>query len=412
MGLKSGGFFMKFRCWLYAYGVLLLAALPVQGADKSSSYRITLTATDCDYRNLPVFVPVRLSSAPGQVRLFEVSTRGSLPAQLIREGATTRIVWIERELKKGETRQYRLEFRPSVPVSQSVRVRRLEEGAEVSIGNQLFTRYVTEKTPRPFCYPIIGPTGKAMTRNYPMLKVEGESTDHIHHRSFWFTFGEVNGYDFWAEEGKTGRIVHRDFEILEGGPVMGRIRAKSDWIAPDGKKVCEDTRELRIYNTPEGRLMDFEVALRASEGPVTFGDTKEGMMAFRVASSMEVTRGQGHIENAAGDRDAKAWGKRAVWCDYWGPVEGDTLGIAILDDPGNLRHPTWWHVRDYGLFAANPFGMKAFGEKEDGRYILPAGKTLTFRYRIYLHQGTTTQARIADIWEQYIHPPVANLASR
>ena len=102
--------------------------------------------------------------------------------------------------------------------------------------------------------------------------------------------------------------------------------------------------------------MDFEITLKASNGELTFGDTKEGTMAVRLAETMRLKgkAGQGHIVNSAGVRDGQTWGKRAEWCDYYGPVEGRTVGIAIFDHPKNPRHPTWWHVRDYGLFAANP----------------------------------------------------------
>ena len=105
---------------------------------------------------------------------------------------------------------------------------------------------------------------------------------------------------------------------------------------------------------------------------------------------------------------APAWGKRATWVDYYGPVEGATVGVAMLDHPRNLRHPTWWHVRDYGLFAANPFGIHDFEPQQPagaGDHALPAGGTLTFRYRVFLHNGTTAEARIADVWTAYAEPP-------
>jgi hypothetical protein len=168
---------------------------------------------------------------------------------------------------------------------------------------------------------------------------------------------------------------------------------------------------VRVYALRTGRLMDFEVTVRATEGPVTMGDTKEGTMAFRVASSMEVTRGKGHILNSEGVTDKDTWGKRADWCDYSGPVDGKTVGIAILDNPDNLRHPTYWHVRDYGLFAANPFGLHNFLDKKEpiGEYTIPKGGSLTLRYRIYIHEGDAKQADVAGVYEQYAHPPVVRV---
>ena len=86
-------------------------------------------------------------------------------------------------------------------------------------------------------------------------------------------------------------------------------------------------------------------------------------------------------------------------------MEGKTVGIAIFDHPQNPRHPTWWHVRDYGLFAANPFGQHDFeslADKTAGNLTVPAGKSVTFRYRFYLHEGDEQQAKVAERYKQYV----------
>jgi len=136
---------------------------------------------------------------------------------------------------------------------------------------------------------------------------------------------------------------------------------------------------------------------------VKFGDTKEGMLGVRVASSMDVDKGSGHILNSRGEKDGDAWGKQAEWCDYYGPVDGKTVGIAIMEHPTSFRYPTYWHVRTYGLFATNPFGLNAFtnGKTADGSYTIPAGGKITFRYRILIHEGTTEEAKIAETYSKY-----------
>lgn len=131
-------------------------------------------------------------------------------------------------------------------------------------------------------------------------------------------------------------------------------------------------------------------------------------MAMRLNESMRLERkkkkAEGHIINSEGVQDGETWGKRAKWCDYYGPVNGKTVGVAIFDHPQNPRYPTWWHVRDYGLFAANPFGRHDFeklSDKEAGNLKLPAGKDLTFRYRFYLHEGDEKQAKVAERYAEY-----------
>src|SRR4029077_8335166 len=151
--------------------------------------------------------------------------------------------------------------------------------------------------------------------------------------------------------------------------------------------------------------------LHAGQSDVTFGDTKEGTMALRLAETMRlapnkdnVGKPTGHIVNSEGVRDADTWGKRAAWCDYYGPVAGRTLGAAIFDHPQNPRFPTWWHVRDYGLFAATPFGRHDFEKLPDkaaGNLVVPAGQSVTFRYRFYLHEGDEKEAKVAEHYAEF-----------
>ena len=112
----------------------------------------------------------------------------------------------------------------------------------------------------------------------------------------------------------------------------------------------------------------------------------------------------GQCANSEGVRGAEIWGKPARWVDYWGPVDGTTVGIAILDHPTNLRHPTCWHARDYGLVAANPFGLHDFtgAPQGSGAYTLPAGKSLTFRYLVVLHEGDPETAGIEHRWKRWV----------
>jgi hypothetical protein len=316
---------------------------------------------------------------------------------------------------------------PSNPLG--VRITQTNDVLRVELNGKLFTEYYYTNVPRPFCYPIIGPGGVAMTRNYPMVKVPGEETDHPHHRSLWFAHGPVNGVDVWTEKPATGRIVHRGFSDISSGVNAGFIKTLNDWVAPDGKILCSDEQTVRFYAPANGVItLDYEITVKASNGDVTFGDSKEGSFAIRVAESMRVLKpavkgekarpGNGHIVLSTGERDngvsaaaakdakreAVTWGKRAAWCDYHGPVDGKIVGFAILDHPTNPRHPTWWHVRDYGLFAANPFGQHDFESLKDhhaGDLKIVAGQSVTFRYRVIIHEGDEKQAHIAALFDEF-----------
>jgi hypothetical protein len=208
-------------------------------------------------------------------------------------------------------------------------------------------------------------------------------------------------------------MVHDGFLEVKGGKDEGVIRAKNKWVLDDsGELVCTDERTIRIKPLKDGEQLDFDITIKAGDKEVVFGDDKDGTMAIRVAETMRVQKGkgkdsaggEGHIVTGAGKKDGEAWGTRADWCDYYGPVEGKTVGVAIFDHPGNPRHPTWWHVRTYGLFAANPFGQAQFEklpDKEAGAYKIAAGQSATFRYRFYFHEGDAEQAKVAEHYRDY-----------
>ena len=155
-------------------------------------------------------------------------------------------------------------------------------------------------------------------------------------------------------------------------------------------------------------MFDFETTLTAGSADVTFGDTKEGTFGIRIAESMRLKQpkapGEGHIVNSEGLRDDKVWGTHAKWVDMSGPIGGKTYGIAIFDHPSNLRHPTRWHARDYGLFAANPFcevEMDKTQPKGAGDYVLKAGQSITFKYRVLIHAGEADVAEIGKRFSEY-----------
>ncbi|HIQ22670.1 MAG TPA: hypothetical protein EYH34_15705, partial [Planctomycetes bacterium] len=190
----------------------------------------------------------------------------------------------------------------------------------VKVDGQLFTRYIPDFNGTPILWPVIGPTGTPVTRAYPMGRGKGEREDHPHHRSVWFTHGDVNGYSFWHRE----TIKHRRYVTVSGGR-EAVIVTENDWLTPEGQRVCEDQRRLVFGADGQRRWIDYDVTIKAGDGPVVFGDTKEGTMAVRVAATIKVDAGLGgEIVNSEGLRDRDAWGKRAAWVDYHGPVDGQT----------------------------------------------------------------------------------------
>ncbi|HEY4307836.1 MAG TPA: PmoA family protein [Pirellulales bacterium] len=287
-----------------------------------------------------------------------------------------------------------------------IAVEKFDGGVHVTLDGKPFTDYLIHNGPKPILWPIIGPGGHEMTRNYPMKMVQTEKRDHPHHRSLWFTHGSVNGIDFWSETPATGKQIHRDFLKCEAADGKATISTSNDWVSYDGKKQLEDIRTVTLSGDADRRVIDFDITLKASEGPVRFGDTKEGTMGLRVPTALDARQlgTRGEIVNSEGIKDAKTWGKQAPWVDYHGVIDGDPVGIAILNHPSSFRFPTYWHVRDYGLFAANPFGLHDFhGSKDEkeGEFTLPQGESITLRYRFLFHRGNESDGGVAKAFEAY-----------
>jgi hypothetical protein len=296
--------------------------------------------------------------------------------------------------------------RPVTAAETEESIRWVEDSESVSLvdGDQLLFRYVFLSGKKPIVHPLVGPGGRTFAREYPMKEVEGGTTDHIHQRSMWMTHGEVNDVDFWSEGAGSGKIEHQSIVSRDVSAAGGTLLTTAHWVAPDGKTLLNEHKTFQISTVDGARVIDMAVELTAEADEVHFGDTKEGSFGIRVPDSMMVDRkAGGKIINEHGQVDGDAWGQRSRWVDYSGPVDGETVGITILEHPTSFNAPCRWHVRSYGLFAANPFGEFHFtgGEKTDGHRI-KKGDTVRLKYRVILHEGAGDVAKIERHWQRFI----------
>jgi hypothetical protein len=290
---------------------------------------------------------------------------------------------------------------------------------QVSIGGKPFTTYYFDPTTaKAYLQPLRNAQGAVVTRDFPVADAipaghENDPSLEPHQRPMYFGHGDIGGYDFWTEEvfakyyghetiRRWGRMVSTKVEKMRGGSKSGTIRATFDLVGSDHKPFAEETQEYRFSGDKDSRIIDCRYVIRAKDGPLKIGDTKEGSFAIRVASELDTP--QGYMVNSdGGESEPQIWGKRANWVDYDGIIDGQTLGIAVFDSPKSFRHPTYWHARGYGLFAANPFGTKEFTRDpaQDGSYTIPAGKSVQFRYRVLIHNGNYKDAHVAEKYQQY-----------
>ncbi|HVH10952.1 MAG TPA: PmoA family protein [Gemmatimonadales bacterium] len=309
-----------------------------------------------------------------------------------------------------------------------------ERRVDILVGGKPFTAYIYPTTlKKPTLYPVRAASGTVVTRGWPIDPRPGERVDHPHQVGVWFDYGNVNGFDFWNNSdaipadhaGQMGTILHRAVRRAESGTGAGTLEVTAEWVGPHGMALVREETRFVFRAAPGVRAIDRITTLKALVTAVTFKDDKEGLLGLRVARALEqpsttpevftdalghatsvpvlnnagVT---GHYRSSEGFEGDAVWGTRGRWTMLSGSVAGEPLTIAILDHPANVGFPTYWHARGYGLFAANPLGVKAFTNgKAELNFRLAPGQTTTFRYRILILSGAATPEEIETRYQDF-----------
>lgn len=287
------------------------------------------------------------------------------------------------------------------PADLAIRVG--DDQADVRANGQPHTTFhYHAKWDKPFLHPLRTPAGVILSRGYPVSPMPADSEDHAWHRGIWFGHGDINGEDFWREQGreKTSWLVLHGVPTVSGSSLEALLHMQS---AKSG--ILGSIRESFTFRpAAEAALIDVVIDVSADRGvALTFGDTDDGGFGLRLREEFRQDRGAKLANSEGLTGTENIWGKPAKWVHYEAMVEGKAAGVAVLDHPSNLRHPTTWHARGYGLFAANPFGLRSFtrDKTRDGSHTIPAGGRQTFRYRVVLLDGATSAAKLNKLFEEY-----------
>ena len=315
-----------------------------------------------------------------------------------------------------------------------VQSRPADRRVDVLVDGKPFTSYAwPERVSKPILYPIRTARGTIVTRGFPLDTRPGERVDHVHQAGYWFTFGDVDGVDFWgnseaippAERAKMGIIRHREVVASRGGVGRGDLEVRADWVMPGGAVALEETTRFSFHADAVSRAIDRVTTLTA-KGKVTFRDTKEGMLGIRVARSLEQpadkpevfsdatgkptavpvldnTGVTGLYTSSEGLKGDAVWGTRARWMALSGHVGDEDVVLLLLDHPKNPGYPTHWHARGYGLFAANPFGPKAFsnGKEAERPFSIAAGLPAVFIHRLAILPGPFSAEKAEAAWKAF-----------
>ncbi|PYR59092.1 MAG: hypothetical protein DMF91_15650 [Acidobacteria bacterium] len=310
-----------------------------------------------------------------------------------------------------------------------------EHRVDVQVDGKPFTSYLYAATlKKPVLFPLRTARGTIVTRGFPLAPRPGERADHPHQFGAWFTYGDVNGIDFWGysdatpreEVPKKGTIVHKTIARMANGDDRGELAVTADWVMPDGSTILQEETQFIFRAGADSRAVDRITRWVARDTRVVFNDTKEGAFGIRVARSLEhpskepevFTDSSGRAEtvpkldntgvtgryrSSEGKTGDEVWGTRARWMMLTGTVDREPVTLAILDHPTNPGYPTYWHARGYGLFAANPLGQAGFTNgKEHMNLALAPGQSITFRHRILILSGTAAPERIESEYKTFV----------
>jgi len=309
-----------------------------------------------------------------------------------------------------------------------------ENKVDVMVDGKIFTSYIyPDIIKKPVLWPVMSPAGNMLTRSFPMIKKEGDRIDHPHHIGVWLNYGNVNGLDFWnnseaiapEKRDRYGAIYHRSIEKVESGKGTALLVTSSDWKSPDNTTMLEEQTSFKFLALENVRIIDRSTTLKAIIDEVNFTDNKEGMFAIRVAREMELpsekptklvdshgivtkvekmdnTFVKGDYRSAEGVEGKEVWGTRCRWMKLSSEIKGEQVAIVIIDHPSNVGYPTYWHARDYGLFAANTLGQKIFSDgKNELNFSLKKGESVTFKYRLVVASENLTDNQINQLADEY-----------
>lgn len=242
-----------------------------------------------------------------------------------------------------------------------------------------------ERILRPYLKGLHSPAGIPLTRSLP--PVAGvDAVDHdTMHPGVWLAFGDLGGADFWRNK---GLVRCNSAEATAAGDGV-RILLRSEYLAPDERRVCTEECRITLLPAPLGTLLLLDSLFRPADGPLAFGDQEEMGLGVRVATSLSVAKGGEIVSDSGARNERQVWGKQANWCAYQGIVGDRRAGLLVAPHPGNFRR-SWMHARDYGLLVANPFGRKAFTGGEPDSTPVPPGQGLRLRFGVLAFDEAAT----------------------
>lgn len=316
----------------------------------------------------------------------------------------------------------------------SITEKKEKKQVELYYDGRLLTSYCYyDSVMKPVLYPIKSVSGVTVTRGYPLDPQPGERVDHPHHIGLWLNHESVNGLDFWnnstsisySRRARYGTIRHEKLNKSKASGKSAMLETEARWCRKDNTPLLRETTRYEFEVSGNDFIIDRITTLQAIGETVLFKDIKDGFLGIRVARELElpandnvkVVSNDGTVSeersndhsvatgtylSSEGMTDNDVWGTRAKWVTLSGKKDEKNISLTIIDHSRNPGYPSYFHARGYGLFAINPLGDEVFSKGNEKRNLtLKKGESVTFRYRVVVHEGETTAAHLEALSKNF-----------
>ena len=284
-------------------------------------------------------------------------------------------------------------FALSLVPARAAKINAIKVGSKISvtIDGMYFTSYIFSSDEKyPFFYPVNGPiSGGSVTSM--------RNGEYPHHSSLFFGCDQVNGGNYWQEGLERGRIISVNVEILKEGGDTVVITDECIWSRPGAISPVKDLRKITI-TAPSTTVhqIDVEITMEMLID-VHIKKTNHSLFSARMAADLSVKNGGTMINAEGASGEKETFGKASPWIDYSGKRGNAIEGLTIFQHPSNPWYPSPWFTRDYGFMSPTPMYWPQNGEET----FMKKGEILNLRYRVLVHSGSVTEAKIAELFESY-----------
>jgi hypothetical protein len=371
-----------------------------------SSYEIIVYSGAVDRKNTIVSFYVPTDFIPGSYRMVSDSN-DPVYLQVDERNIGTFII---AELPRGEIKRYLLTTDQQIK-NDDVKVVHMIDDLKVTyrINDNDIISYYHNESPLPegidtlytragYIHPVRSPSGVILTQDFAEV--------HPHHYGIWssWTNVEFNGRrpDFWNVGKETGYVEFESLDETWEGYVHAGLRSRHKYIDFTlGRQITalNEQWEVRVFNiSGKYHIFDITVIQTANSSmPVVLPEHEYGGVGFRGHEDWE-GRENAFFLTSEGKTRTDAHGTRARWCHIGGYTGSQLAGIAILDHPGNFRHPQPVHVHQTRAFFN--YAVIKYGEM-----VIEPGIPYRMKYRFITYDGEPDPAELDRLWMDFAYPP-------